>query len=102
MDTVRGPSPTGMTQRAIQAREVRDLLPSAKTTNLPADGKKAQPSGNSLPQSQANERPEHDTGLARAIERLQANAAKSPEAQGLQQALEKLSARLPAAVDTSA
>ena len=71
-----------------------------------AGGNSLSAGGQGLPPKHATanrETADHATGLARAIERLQQNAVKSPEAKGLQQALEMLQCNQERhAVDTEA
>lgn len=52
-------------------------------------GKNVRNQSDDLPATPA-ENPEHATGLARAVEQLQQNAIKNPQATGLQRALERL------------
>lgn len=104
MDTLRGPSSVGLQHMASRAKEMRALnLPAAEPSTAESGKKTTQP-GNSLPPTAATEQPAHDTSIQRAIERLQQNVEKNPQAQGLQQALEKLQARLtePPVIDTTA
>jgi hypothetical protein len=96
MNINRGPSALGLQHMAARAQEVRkQFTPAAETTTTPNTGNTAAETGKSLPQAteKSPHQTEHATGLERAIERLQANAEKSPEAKGLQQALEKLQER---------
>lgn len=104
MDTLRGPSSIGLQHMASRAKEMRALnLPTTEASTTET-GKKTTDTGNSLPPTASVEHPAHDTGIQRAIERLQQNTEKNPQAQGLQQALEKLQARLsePSSIDTTA
>jgi hypothetical protein len=104
MDPLRGPSPIGLQHMASRANDMRSAhLPATDPTSAQS-GKKTTDTGNPLPQTASTEHPAHATGIQRAIEQLQQNAEKNPQAKGLQQALEKLQARsaeLPA-VDTTA
>lgn len=95
MNIDRGPSALGLQHMAARAQEVRKQFPSSSESAAAASGNNVAESGNSLPQvaEKSGQQAEHATGLERAIERLQANAAKSPEAKGLQQALEMLRER---------
>jgi len=91
-----GPSATGLLHMAARAQEAR------KQFSLPTDaaatdnGKKVTADGQNLPQSSniPTQNPGHATGLERAIERLQLNAVKNPDATGLQHALEVLQSNL--------
>lgn len=106
MNIDRGPSALGLQHMAARAQEVRKQFPSSSATTAVDTGNNLAESGNSLPQvgEKSVQQTEHATGLERAIERLQLNTAKSPEAKGLQQALESLQSRQQSAsvVDTVA
>ena len=95
MNIDRGPSALGLQHMAARAQEVRKQFPSSLETVAADTGNSAVESGNSLPQvaGKSGHQAEHVTGLERAIEQLQLNTAKNPEAKGLQQALEKLQDR---------
>jgi hypothetical protein len=60
----------------------------------PSYGKNESATGKDLPPAngaeQSAQKPDHSTGLERAVERNQQNSIKSPEAAGLQHALEML------------
>lgn len=106
MNIDRGPSALGLQHMAARAQEVRKQFPSSSETAAADTGNDVAESGNSLPQvaEKSAQQTEHATGLERAIEQLQLNTAKSPEAKGLQQALETLQGRQQSAsvVDTVA
>jgi hypothetical protein len=88
-----GPSALGLQHMAARAQEVRkQSFPSPSETAAVENGNNVAESGNSLPPAADTsvQKPEHLTGLERALERLQMNASKSPEAKGLQNALEML------------
>jgi len=93
-----GPNMTGLQQMAARAQEARKPagLAEPKTKDLPISSSATEPppTGKKLPPTtaavQSEQKPDHATGLDRAIERLQLNALKSPQAAGLQQALEML------------
>lgn len=106
MNINRGPGAIGLQQMAARAQEVRKQLTPIDTPATPESGSNTAEPGKTLPLSNENvaRATPHDTGLARAIERLQINSEKSPEAKGLLQALEKLQARLPdtTTIDTAA
>lgn len=106
MNINRTPNTMGLQHMAARAQEVRKQLPSETATSTLETGNTETEAGKKLPEINSNipQKTEHDTGLARAIERLQLNTEKNPEAKGLQQALEKLQARLPTSttIDTAA
>lgn len=106
MNIDRGPSALGLQHMAARAQEVRKQFSTSSETTAVVTGNNLAESGNSLPQvgEESAQQTEHATGLERAIERLQLNTAKSPEAKGLQQALESLQSRHQSAsvVDTLA
>lgn len=106
MNIDRGPSALGLQHMAARAQEVRKQFSTSSETTAVVTGNNLAESGNSLPQvaEKSAQQTEHATGLERAIERLQLNTAKSPEAKGLQQALESLQSRQQSAsvVDTVA
>lgn len=106
MNIDRGPSALGLQHMAARAQEVRKQFSTSSETTAVVTGNNLAESGNSLPQvgEKSAQQTEHATGLERAIERLQLNTAKSPEAKGLQQALESLQSRQQSAsvVDTLA
>lgn len=86
--------------RAQEARKPAEPKPvSSAATETPPTGKNLPPATAAV---QPEQKPDHATGLDRAIERLQANTLKSPEASGLQHALEKLQSKQESggAVDT--
>lgn len=87
-----GPSALGLQHMAARAQEVRKQFTPTSETPTSDSGNNVASSGEILPQAaeQSPSKPDHATGLERAIEQLQQNAAKSPEAKGLQQALEML------------
>lgn len=95
MNIDRGPSALGLQHMAARAQEVRKQFPSSSEPAAADTGGNVVESGNSLPQvaGKSGHQAEHVTGLERAIEQLQLNTAKSPEAKGLQQALETLQGR---------
>ena len=106
MNIDRGPSALGLQHMAARAQEVRKQFPASSETPAADTGNNVAETGKSLPQAakEPTQQSEHAIGLERAIERLQLNAAKSPEAKGLQQALEMLQGRQQSAsvVDTVA
>jgi hypothetical protein len=107
MNIDKGPSALGLQHMAARAQEVRKqfTLPS-ETSSSTNSGNDVSSTGKSLPSvaGQSAKSAAHATGIERAIERLQLNTAKNPDALGLQQALEKLQGRLesPPIVDTEA
>lgn len=75
----------------------------AAADSLPAAGKNDRPAPESLPPAATTGNASHATGLARAIEQLQGNVTKNPQAEGLLHALEGLHERQAGrAVDTLA
>lgn len=100
-----GPSTMGLQHMAARAQEsrkpggltgseIKETPASSSATETPLAGNYEPATGNNLPPTtgaeQPTQKPDHVTGLERAIERLQQNAIKSPEAAGLQHALEML------------
>lgn len=104
-----GPSMTGLQHMAARAQEARKPagltepkikdIPASSTesstaTETPPGGNNVSATGEILPPTtgagQSTQKPDHATGLERAVGRLQQNAVKSPEAAGLQHALEML------------
>jgi len=97
-----GTSMTGLQQMAAKAQEVRKPagVTEPKAKDIPASSAESStatvtpPVGKKLSSAtgavQAEQKPDHATGLDRAIERLQLNAIKNPETAGLQNALEML------------
>lgn len=85
---------------ARRAAEAETAAPAAASAAAPGKNVRATPEN--LPSS-ATEKPGHATGLERAIEQLQGNVAKNPQAEGLLHALERLQDRQAGgAVDTLA
>lgn len=101
------PSMTGLQHMAARAQEARKASGLTEPKDIPASstegstatatspaGNNVSASGKILPPTagtaQTAQKPDHATGLERAIERLQENAVKNPEAAGLQHALEML------------
>lgn len=100
-----GPSMTGLQHMAARAQEARkpaglaepkikDIPASSTATETHSTGNNVSAGGKILPPAtdaaQPAQKPDHATGLDRAVERLQQNAVKSPQAAGLQHALEML------------
>lgn len=89
-----GPDLTGLQHLAARAQEARKPAEpkpvSSAATETPPTDKNLPPAAAAV---QSEQKPDHATGLDRAIERLQLNALKSPEATGLQHALEKLQSK---------
>jgi hypothetical protein len=92
-----GSSDMGLQHMAARAQGARLSRAAAETLANPAtpvsDAKATENRQNLPPISGAeasSQKPDHATGLERAIENVQQNAEKNPEAKGLQQALETL------------
>lgn len=85
------PGMAGLQHMAARAQEARKPVEPKPVSSAATE---TQPTGKSLPPATAavqhEQKPDHATGLERAVERLQLNAVKSPEAAGLQHALEML------------
>jgi hypothetical protein len=104
-----GPNQAGLDHMAERALGVRKsnvpaqppglAEPASATVSITATesvstGNNVSETGENLPPetipAQSNEKPDHLTGLERAIERLELNASRNPDAKGLQHALEML------------
>ena len=96
MNINRGPSALGLQHMAARAQEVRKEFSLSTDAAAVDNGKKVTPSGQNLPQASdiSAQNAGHAIGLERAIERLQSNATKNPDATGLQHALEVLQSNL--------
>lgn len=104
-----GPGMTGLLHMAARAQESRKqaglaepkfkdipapIMESSTTIETPSTGKNISATGKNSPPTtgteQSAQKPDHATGLGRAVDRLQQNGIKSPETAGLQHALEML------------